>query len=69
MKSPVPEPVLRGLRSLPVRYELAATPEQPSAHAPDAEPAEAAETVLPDPAVRQRSSLWRYLTGLIGVGR
>ncbi|SHI61519.1 cytochrome P450 [Streptomyces sp. 3214.6] len=62
-------PFMRGLRSLPVRYELAAMPEQPSAAAPDADPAESAEAVLPDPAVRQRSSLWRYLTGLIGVGR
>jgi hypothetical protein len=28
-----------------------------------------AEEVLPDPAARQRSSLWRYLTGLIRGGR
>ncbi|MFI5820342.1 cytochrome [Streptomyces rishiriensis] len=59
-------PFMRGLRSLPVRYELAATPAQPSA---PARTAESEATVLPDPAVRQRSSLWRYLTGLIGVGR
>ncbi|GGS13481.1 cytochrome P450 [Streptomyces humidus] len=59
-------PFMRGLRSLPVRYELAAMPAEPSAHA---ETTESAETALPDPAVRQRSSLWRYLTGLIGVGR
>ncbi|MGW0943163.1 cytochrome [Streptomyces sp. NPDC002623] len=74
-------PFMRGLRSLPVRYELAAMPQPPSARAStagsassasestsDADP-ESAETALPDPAVRQRSSLWRYLTGLIGVGR
>ncbi|MBK3625086.1 cytochrome P450 [Streptomyces asoensis] len=59
-------PFMRGLRSLPVRYELAATPEPPPAPVPDAEPA---VTGLPDPQVRQRSSLWSYLTGLIGVGR
>ncbi|MEU8574508.1 cytochrome P450 [Streptomyces asoensis] len=59
-------PFMRGLRSLPVRYELAATPEPPPAPVPDAEPAVAG---LPDPQVRQRSSLWSYLTGLIGVGR
>ncbi|MEU5275713.1 cytochrome P450 [Streptomyces asoensis] len=59
-------PFMRGLRSLPVRYELAATPEPPPAPVPDAEPAVAG---LPGPQVRQRSSLWSYLTGLIGVGR
>ncbi|MFI5967106.1 cytochrome P450 [Streptomyces asoensis] len=59
-------PFMRGLRSLPVRYELAATPETAPAPVPDTEPA---ATGLPDPQVRQRSSLWSYLTGLIGVGR
>ncbi|MCQ9184776.1 cytochrome P450 [Streptomyces sp. IBSBF 2953] len=59
-------PFMRGLRSLPVRYELAATPVRSSAQALTSEPD---ATALPDPAVRQRSSLWRYLTGLIGVGR
>lgn len=59
-------PFMRGLRSLPVRYELASVPVRPSAHAPASEPA---ETVLPDPSARQRSSLWRYLTGLIRAGR
>ncbi|MFF1545921.1 cytochrome P450 [Streptomyces sp. NPDC058291] len=59
-------PFMRGLRSLPVRYELAAPPARPSPHDPAAEPA---GTAAPDPALRQRSSLWRYLTGLIGVGR
>lgn len=59
-------PFMRGLRSLPVRYELAAMPEQPAAQTPAEEQA---GTALPDAAVRQRSSLWRYLTGLIGVGR
>ncbi|KUM69871.1 cytochrome P450 [Streptomyces curacoi] len=71
-------PFMRGLRSLPVRYELAPVPrqsaEQPPASAsaprtadPDADPD--AEAVLPAPAARQRSSLWRYLTGLIRSGR
>lgn len=59
-------PFMRGLRSLPVRYELAATPARSSGHAPTAE---SDVTAAPDPAVRHRSSLWRYLTGLIGVGR
>lgn len=59
-------PFMRGLRSLPVRYELATPPEPPSSQAPAEEPSGIG---LPDPAVRQRSSLWRYLTGLIGVGR
>ncbi|MGW1273649.1 cytochrome P450 [Streptomyces sp. NPDC002491] len=75
-------PFMRGLRSLPVRYALAATPGPQPGPAPDAEPAEPTaeadstasdptlpDSALPDPAIRQRSSLWRYLTGLIGVGR
>ncbi|MFF6878508.1 cytochrome P450 [Streptomyces sp. NPDC012474] len=60
-------PFMRGLRSLPVRYELAsAPPPRPRADAPAPG---VAEEVLPDPAARQRSSLWRYLTGLIRGGR
>ncbi|MFD5228505.1 cytochrome P450 [Streptomyces qaidamensis] len=60
-------PFMRGLRSLPVRYELAsAPPPRPGADAPAPG---VAEDVLPDPAARQRSSLWRYLTGLIRGGR
>ncbi|GAA2454410.1 cytochrome P450 [Streptomyces glaucus] len=60
-------PFMRGLRSLPVRYELAAAPEQPPSAS---DPAPGADgTPLPDPAARQRSSLWRYLTGLIRTGR
>ncbi|MFG2347788.1 cytochrome P450 [Streptomyces phaeochromogenes] len=59
-------PFMRGLRSLPVRYELASVPDQPPAHDPAEEPAEPA---LPDPSARQRSSLWRYLTSLIRAGR
>ncbi|GCB51813.1 hypothetical protein SNL152K_9169 [Streptomyces sp. NL15-2K] len=59
-------PFMRGLRSLPVRYELASVPVRPLSHDPASEPA---ETVLPDPSARQRSSLWRYLTGLIRSGR
>jgi cytochrome P450 len=59
-------PFMRGLRSLPVRYELASAPEQPAAGV--LEP-QSAGTVVPDPSARQRSSLWRYLTGLIRAGR
>ncbi|MFB7927803.1 cytochrome P450 [Streptomyces sp. NPDC056039] len=59
-------PFMRGLRSLPVRYELASVPARPVA----GDPAPGvAEEVLPDPSARQRSSLWRYLTGLIRGGR
>ncbi|MFJ8593955.1 cytochrome P450 [Streptomyces sp. NPDC093598] len=60
-------PFMRGLRSLPVRYELASAP-PPRPWADDPAPG-VAEEVLPDPASRQRSSLWRYLTGLIRGGR
>ncbi|WP_030147314.1 MULTISPECIES: cytochrome P450 [unclassified Streptomyces] len=59
-------PFMRGLRSLPVRYELAAAPAGPPADGPAPE---VAAEVLPDPSARQRSSLWRYLTGLIRGGR
>ncbi|WP_152772028.1 cytochrome P450 [Streptomyces spongiae] len=59
-------PFMRGLRSLPVRYELASLPAQPPVDAPAPE---TPDTVVPDPSVRQRSSLWRYLTGLIRAGR
>ncbi|MET9393585.1 cytochrome P450 [Streptomyces sp. NPDC006624] len=59
-------PFMRGLRSLPVRYELAAAPVPPAADEPAPE---VAEQVLPDSSARQRSSLWRYLTGLIRGGR
>ncbi|WP_328773637.1 cytochrome P450 [Streptomyces sp. NBC_00286] len=59
-------PFMRGLRSLPVRYELASPAEQPASAAPGPE---AAGPVVPDPSARQRSSLWRYLTGLIRAGR
>ncbi|MDQ1021395.1 cytochrome [Streptomyces afghaniensis] len=59
-------PFMRGLRSLPVRYDLSAAPARPSADGPAPE---VAEEVLPDRSARQRSSLWRYLTGLIRGGR
>jgi cytochrome P450 len=59
-------PFMRGLRSLPVRYELASVPEPPAANAPGPE---TPGPVAPDPSARQRSSLWRYLTGLIRAGR
>ncbi|MDQ0746778.1 cytochrome P450 [Streptomyces africanus] len=58
-------PFMRGLRSLPVRYDLSAAPARPSADGS----APVAEEVLPDRSARQRSSLWRYLTGLIRGGR
>ncbi|MER5830391.1 cytochrome P450 [Streptomyces sp. NPDC002130] len=60
-------PFMRGLRSLPVHYELASAP-PPRPWADDPAPG-VAEDVLPDPSARQRSSLWRYLTGLIRGGR
>ncbi|MFJ3670002.1 cytochrome P450 [Streptomyces sp. NPDC090106] len=61
-------PFMRGLRSLPVRYELTG-PVQPLPE-PAPETAEAADTPeaaeeAAERAVRRRSSLWRYLTGLI----
>ncbi|MGQ4384836.1 cytochrome [Streptomyces sp. SAS_270] len=59
-------PFMRGLRSLPVRYELASTPAPLTATGP--RPA-APGTDLPDPVSRRRSSLWRYLTGLVRAGR
>ncbi|MER7407302.1 cytochrome P450 [Streptomyces sp. NPDC000070] len=59
-------PFMRGLRSLPVRYGLSSAPVRPPADGPAPE---VAEEVLPDPSARQRSSLWRYLTGLIRGGR
>ncbi|MGW0820745.1 cytochrome P450 [Streptomyces sp. NPDC002845] len=69
-------PFMRGLRSLPVRYELAATPSGAGAGQPvpagateDDETEPGAEGLVPEPAARQRSSLWRYLTGLIRPGR
>ncbi|MGW6791029.1 cytochrome P450 [Streptomyces chartreusis] len=63
-------PFMRGLRSLPVRYELVPGTAPGRAPAlPLAPEPEAAEPVLPDPSARQRSSLWRYLTGLIRGGR
>jgi cytochrome P450 len=66
-------PFMRGLRSLPVRYELAPMPRQragrPSASAAPESAEPDGEAVLPAPAARQRSSLWRYLTGLIRTGR
>ncbi|WP_200308128.1 cytochrome P450 [Streptomyces adelaidensis] len=63
-------PFMRGLRSLPVRYERAPTPERPPWESTDLEPVgEAVGPVAPDPSARQRSSLWRYLTGLIRPGR
>ncbi|MFE0251603.1 cytochrome P450 [Streptomyces sp. NPDC059010] len=63
-------PFMRGLRSLPVRYELAPVPERAAVPKATPEPAPGtADPVLPDRSARQRSSLWRYLTGLIRSGR
>jgi hypothetical protein len=55
-------PFMRGLRSLPVRYELAASAVR---YVPPPQEAEAPAAVVPDQAAKRRSSLWRYLTGLI----
>jgi hypothetical protein len=71
-------PFMRGLRSLPVRYELASpvallAPEgqeraaEPESDTPDTP--DSPGTVATDQAVQRRSSLWRYLTGLIRTGR
>ncbi|MET7475283.1 cytochrome P450 [Streptomyces sp. NPDC005648] len=58
-------PFMRGLRSLPVRYELAGP--VPAMPAPDEAPGTAVADVpgVPDHAAKRRSSLWRYLSGLI----
>ncbi|MBC9728204.1 cytochrome P450 [Streptomyces sp. TRM68367] len=61
-------PFMRGLRSLPVRYELGPAPGPPPSPAHPA-PESAGEPVTPDASARQRSSLWRYLTDLIRGGR
>jgi len=58
-------PFMRGLRSLPVRYELSGPPlplaPTPAADVPDA-------PAVADQAAKRRSSLWRYLAGLIRSG-
>lgn len=65
-------PFMRGLRSLPVRYELVGpVPQLAPPSVPDVPDASHASDALDAPAVadrqsaRRRSSLWRYLTGLI----
>ncbi|KOG29380.1 cytochrome P450 [Streptomyces resistomycificus] len=58
-------PFMRGLRSLPVRYELAGEA-LPAVRVPAEAAALAAD--VPDQAAKRRSSLWRYLTGLIRSG-
>jgi len=58
-------PFMRGLRSLPVRYELSG-PALPVVPAPAADVPEVSD--VPDQAAKRRSSLWRYLTGLIRSG-
>jgi cytochrome P450 len=64
-------PFMRGLRSLPVRFELADVPSV--RRTDDADGAEGARNAdvppMLDAAERRRSSLWRYLTGLVRGGR
>jgi hypothetical protein len=69
---------MRGLRSLPVRYELASSvaPLAPEGQERAAgresgtsDTPEVSGAVAADQAVQRRSSLWRYLTGLIRTGR
>ncbi|NUS09944.1 MAG: cytochrome, partial [Streptomyces sp.] len=58
-------PFMRGLRSLPVRYELTGPVEPVVTATPEPD---AAVPVEPVDSVKRRSSLWRYLTGLIRSG-
>jgi cytochrome P450 len=51
-------PFLRGLRALPVRYELRQRPDEPGD-----------TPVVPTVSERRRSALWRYLAGLVRGGR
>ncbi|WP_328744338.1 cytochrome P450 [Streptomyces sp. NBC_00285] len=58
-------PFMRGLRSLPVRYTLSDAPALPVSP-PHPRPDTAAGSVpAHESAVRPRSSLWRYLAGLV----
>ncbi|WP_329332419.1 cytochrome P450 [Streptomyces sp. NBC_00663] len=58
-------PFMRGLRSLPVRYELTGPVEPLVPVTPEPDTAVPEEPVE---SVKRRSSLWRYLTGLIRSG-
>ncbi|MFG2132808.1 cytochrome [Streptomyces sp. NPDC048751] len=60
-------PFMRGLRSLPVRYSLASPPVTPPTPAPPlpAAPPSPGQATDPEDAERPRSSLWRYLAGLV----
>jgi cytochrome P450 len=64
-------PFMRGLRSLPVRYTLVDQPPTRNAHTPAVPAAVSAALPAPDDpptaedAERPRSSLWRYLAGLV----
>jgi cytochrome P450 len=60
-------PFMRGLRSLPVRYTLADTPAPPVAEAAQlpAVPPPPGHPPAADGPERPRSSLWRYLAGLV----
>ncbi|MEU3337019.1 cytochrome [Streptomyces sp. NPDC006668] len=64
-------PFMRGLRSLPVRYDLAGpVPTRPPAPVADVPAVPGTPDVpdapaVPDQAAKRRSSLWRYLAGLI----
>lgn len=57
-------PFMRGLRSLPVRYTLSDAPTLP-VPPPPALPAPVGAAPADESAVRPRSSLWRYLAGLV----
>jgi cytochrome P450 len=70
-------PFMRGLRSLPVRYELTAPAEGAPPRAAEAGrtstgdtagTAEGADVAAAGQPEQRRSSLWRYLAGLIGMG-
>ncbi|WP_266375754.1 cytochrome [Streptomyces canus] len=57
-------PFMRGLRSLPVRYTLSDAAALPTPPLP-ALPAPVGSAPADETAVRPRSSLWRYLAGLV----
>jgi len=57
-------PFMRGLRSLPVRYTVSGTPALPVPPVPPL-PAAAGSAPADEAAGRPRSSLWRYLAGLV----
>lgn len=60
-------PFMRGLRSLPVSYTLAESPADPAADtdAASADPVSPGRSPADDDVQQPRSSLWRYLAGLV----